>query len=88
MARSRSQQGNIAGIYASFDEINAFLKNIEIKNSYARVYLPGKSFESRDIPVLQLDTGKTKRSIWFDCGIHAREWISISTCVWIIDRVI
>ena len=28
-----------------------------------------------------------RSSVWIDCGIHAREWISPATCQYIIDRV-
>lgn len=37
--------------------------------------------------VLKLKTANTKRSLWVDCGIHAREWIAISTCVYFINKV-
>ena len=28
-----------------------------------------------------------KQKIWMDSGIHAREWISITTAMYIIDKV-
>lgn len=35
------------------------------------------------IPVL----GKVKPAVWIDGGIHAREWIAVSTVVNLIDKV-
>ncbi len=37
---------------------------------------------------IQFSTGGEKRpAIWIDAGIHAREWISHATAVWLADRV-
>lgn len=30
---------------------------------------------------------KTKKIIWMDCGIHAREWISPAFCQWFVKEV-
>lgn len=54
---------------------------------YASTYTAGKTFEGRDMVVLRLKSPTAKRAIWIDCGIHAREWITVSTCIWIINRV-
>ena len=56
--------------------------------SFVSSYNAGKSLEDRDLRVLKIKTANTKRSIWLDCGIHAREWLSPATCIWIIDRVV
>lgn len=55
--------------------------------SWISTTIAGKTFENRDIKVLTLKKASTKRAIWIDCGIHAREWIAISTCVYMIDAV-
>ena len=47
----------------------------------------GKTYENRDLKVITLKKATTKRSVWIDCGIHAREWITHATCVYIIDAV-
>ena len=28
-----------------------------------------------------------KPVVWIQCGVHAREWISISSCMYILDRL-
>jgi len=30
---------------------------------------------------------KEKPVIYINCGIHAREWVTVSTCLWFIDQV-
>jgi hypothetical protein len=57
------------------------------RNKFTRIYTAGKTYENRDLFVFEFNTGKTERNLWLDCGIHAREWVSISTCIWIIERV-
>jgi len=44
--------------------------------------------ENRDLKTLVIKTASAQRSIWIDCGFHAREWISPSTCVWMINRLL
>ncbi len=54
----------------------------------ASTYTAGQTYEKRSMEVMVLRTGTSKRNVWIDCGIHAREWITSATCVWIIDNLI
>uniref|UniRef100_A0A671LS10 Carboxypeptidase A2-like n=1 Tax=Sinocyclocheilus anshuiensis TaxID=1608454 RepID=A0A671LS10_9TELE len=48
----------------------------------------GSTYENRPMYVLKFSTGGEKRpAIWIDAGIHAREWISHATAVWLADRI-
>ncbi|XP_059402054.1 carboxypeptidase A2-like [Carassius carassius] len=48
----------------------------------------GSTFENRTMYVLKFSTGGEKKpAIWIDAGIHAREWISHATAVWLADRI-
>ncbi|XP_071991334.1 carboxypeptidase B2 [Engystomops pustulosus] len=50
----------------------------------------GSSFEKRPLYVLKM-TGKEKtatNTIWIDCGIHAREWISPAFCLWFVGHAV
>ena len=29
-----------------------------------------------------------KPIIYINCGIHAREWVAVSTCIWLIQQVV
>jgi murein tripeptide amidase MpaA len=55
-------------------------------------YIPsiGSTHEGRNIPVLHLTrkNNKPKKKIWFNGGIHAREWISSHVCLYLIDSLL
>ncbi|XP_076350462.1 carboxypeptidase B-like isoform X2 [Tachypleus tridentatus] len=48
----------------------------------------GKSYEGRDLMVIKISGGtlKDKPIVWIDSGIHAREWISVTTAVYIATQ--
>lgn len=50
------------------------------------------SFEGRPLTTLKISvpnsSGKRKPAIWFDGGIHSREWISPATVIYMTYRVI
>lgn len=49
----------------------------------------GRTYENRDIRYVVFNSPNANaRNIWLDCGIHAREWVSPATCVYIIDALI
>ncbi|PAA94784.1 hypothetical protein BOX15_Mlig026911g1 [Macrostomum lignano] len=48
----------------------------------------GKSIENRDIIAYKLGSNSANPMIFMDGGIHAREWISPATLLYIMDQVI
>uniref|UniRef100_A0A3Q0STA8 Carboxypeptidase O n=1 Tax=Amphilophus citrinellus TaxID=61819 RepID=A0A3Q0STA8_AMPCI len=50
----------------------------------------GKTYENKDISLLKigLNTGKEKKAIWMDCGIHAREWIAPAFCQYFVRQIL
>ncbi|KAM7282822.1 zinc carboxypeptidase [Ixodes scapularis] len=73
-----------------------YLKNEEFEKalmSYSKKYdhveytVIGKSYEGRDIIGVHITKGKNKPIIFFECGIHAREWVAHATCLYIIDQL-
>ena len=52
----------------------------------------GRSYEDRPLRVLKIgrpsSTGRRKPSVWMDGGIHAREWISPSTVLFLAHRFV
>jgi len=75
--------------YHSFDEINTFLNTVAQQYStIASVFSIGKSHEGRDMKVIKIGVpGSGKKSYWIDGGIHAREWITVTTATWIINNL-
>ncbi|CAF0850217.1 unnamed protein product [Brachionus calyciflorus] len=89
--RRNAQNRNIVGKYSRYPEIVNFINNIVFDNpDIASSYSAGnaKTYENRELKVLVLKTSTSVKSVWLDCGIHAREWVSVATCVYFIDRLI
>uniref|UniRef100_G3VNJ2 Peptidase M14 domain-containing protein n=1 Tax=Sarcophilus harrisii TaxID=9305 RepID=G3VNJ2_SARHA len=77
------------GDYHSLTELYREMANIA--SEYPRVAKRlkiGNSFEKRPLYVLKFSTGKNKRpAIWLNHGIHAREWITQATGIWIARKI-
>jgi len=85
----KSRDSSIVGRFARYSEILGYIEEITENNKdLASYYSLGKTYEKREMRVLVLKTETSKRSIWLDCGIHAREWASPASCIWFIDRLI
>jgi hypothetical protein len=83
-----SEKASIVGKYARYAEIQSYINQVVAENPEFSSYVAGKTYENRDLKVLVLKSATSQRKVWIDCGIHAREWISPSTCIWIIDSLI
>ncbi|GAA6085573.1 carboxypeptidase A6 isoform X1, partial [Tachysurus ichikawai] len=48
----------------------------------------GRSYEGRPLYVLQLGNRvrTSKKAVWMDCGVHAREWIGPAFCQWFVKE--
>ena len=70
-------------------QIIDYVNQLASNNSMVSVSTIGVSYESRDIVTVRISSGggDTKSAIYLECGMHAREWIAHSTCIWIIDEV-
>jgi carboxypeptidase A2 len=91
MKRRDVDDRNIVGAYyARYSEIQNYIDEIVENNpSFATSYISGQSVEQRNLKVIQLGTPCAgKKHIWIDCGIHAREWVSPSTCIFMIDAFV
>ncbi|KAM4697829.1 carboxypeptidase O-like [Rhinophrynus dorsalis] len=72
------------------NEIYHWMEQIKERNSdlVTKDYL-GSTYENRPIYYFKigLPSNEEKKIIWMDCGIHAREWISIAFCQWFIKEI-
>ena len=66
-----------------------YLQDLADSSTLASTTVGGTTDEGRDIVMLTISSGGNgnKSVVFFECTIHAREWISVATCSWIIDQV-
>lgn len=82
--------GSISNIYPTYDQLTTWLT--DMSQQYANIctlHRIGQTFENRHIYVMKIfadsTVGARRPAIWIDAGIHAREWISVSTAVYFIN---
>ncbi|KAL1247440.1 hypothetical protein QQF64_022816 [Cirrhinus molitorella] len=74
--------------YHDLETIYKFMDTLANQSKLITKVKLGSTYENRPMYVLKFSTGGVKRSaIWIDAGIHAREWISHATAVWLADRI-
>uniref|UniRef100_A0A915JAT4 Peptidase M14 carboxypeptidase A domain-containing protein n=1 Tax=Romanomermis culicivorax TaxID=13658 RepID=A0A915JAT4_ROMCU len=77
--------------YNSYMQIVEYLKRLQ--DTFPDIVLTfaiGNSYENRPLQVIKIgrNTGIAKKSVWIDAGIHAREWISPATALYIINELV
>ncbi|XP_058452987.1 carboxypeptidase B1-like [Malaya genurostris] len=74
--------------FPTYDEINDYLMQMATENfEWIRIRIIGWSVEGRPIRAITLNHKKTD-TIIVDAGIHAREWITVSTALYLIKKLI
>ncbi|CAH2094780.1 unnamed protein product [Euphydryas editha] len=69
-------------IYGWLDDVAAAYPNV------ASIVIAGKSYEGRDIKGLKISHGPGRRVIFIESGIHAREWISMTSACYVINELL
>ncbi|XP_068805658.1 LOW QUALITY PROTEIN: carboxypeptidase O [Struthio camelus] len=84
-------EGYIYTHYHPMEEIYQWMTQVKESNSelVTQRYL-GRTRENRAIYYLQISQppNTTKKIIWMNCGIHAREWISPAFCQWFVKEIL
>ncbi|KAK8762111.1 hypothetical protein V5799_026624 [Amblyomma americanum] len=73
--------------YLKFQEFKNALKQYAKKYDHVTYTSIGRSYESRDMIGVHIKAKENLPIVFLECGIHAREWISHSTCLYIIDQL-
>ncbi|CAH1784537.1 unnamed protein product [Owenia fusiformis] len=77
--------------YWPFDTLMSWTEDISANRCGGRCAITsiGTSYEGRNIRLIKIgtQTNTTKRAVFIDCGIHAREWIAPATCTYFIWRL-
>ncbi|ESO08544.1 hypothetical protein HELRODRAFT_110111 [Helobdella robusta] len=76
----------LLGFYPTWPEIEGWLLEVaQSFSSFVKLESIGKTFEGRDLYVLKVDVERPV--MWLDGGVHAREWISVSSVLYIVAQV-
>lgn len=89
--QTRGMSSSFHSRYHPLNEITQELHNLAgIKPSMAEVFSVGKSYEGRDQLAIKLKgrSAPYKKVFFMNCGIHAREWVSPATCMYIINKIV
>jgi len=92
--RRDSQKRQPNDFFANFQNYGTmldYLQELATAHPDEAEYLSvGQSYSGDNIYALKLgeDPQNPKHTFVVQCGIHAREWISPSTCFWIIDQLL
>lgn len=85
-----TRPGSIVGKYAKFAEIEDWLdRMVAAHPDKATHFSAGKSYYGRSLKGIKI--GKSapgKPAMWFHAGIHAREWVSTASCIYILDLLL
>lgn len=75
--------------YHPLDEIYAFIDALPRRYKHIQVFTIGRSAENRPIKALELINNSTDAEfVWLDALTHAREWITGTTMLYIIDQLV
>ena len=89
----RSSGSSFFTLYHREDRINDFLDNLGYSYpDHVTVSSIGKSSEGRDIKLIKVTATKTqgptkKPAVYLDGGLHAREWISVTTALFVAEKL-
>jgi hypothetical protein len=74
--------------YLRYDDQVAWVRNKAASSSIANTFTLGRSYQGRDIIGVTINAGTNLPGIWIDANIHAREWITSATALYIIDQIL
>lgn len=76
---SSSPVVNVSSIGQTYEKRDVML--VTISSSH-------KNVAGDDAHHLHHFSDEDKPIIYINCGIHAREWVAVSTCIWLIHQVV
>ncbi|XP_077491216.1 zinc carboxypeptidase-like [Amblyomma americanum] len=73
--------------YLKYKEFKSALKEYAKTYDHVKFTSIGRSYEGRDLIGVHIKAKKNLPIVFFECGIHPREWIAPATCLYIIDQL-
>ena len=90
--RDQYEQKSFFENYKNLNQIYYYLQYLQKSNpDIVSIETIGKTSEGRDMKVIKIETklsNRTKPIIFIDAGIHAREWIAVSTVMYIANQLV
>jgi murein tripeptide amidase MpaA len=77
--------------YHDYNEVHAYFDTLaEEFPSLAATSSIGKTYWGKNQKIISMSTapGTKKPTLWFDGGLHAREWISVATMTYVADYLL
>ncbi|KAG5333622.1 CBPA1 carboxypeptidase, partial [Acromyrmex heyeri] len=75
--------------YHTLDTIYNYLDDLEKKYpDIVQTVVAGKSYEGRKIKGVKISFKQNNPGVFFESGIHAREWIAPATVLYILDQLL
>jgi len=90
LVTSRQEEDWFAS-YHTFDEIVQWYQDLHEEYPSLTTFVPsiGTTHEGRDIPAFHVTAGgENTRKVWIQCQLHAREWVSAPTCMYIVHNLV
>ncbi|KAG7317646.1 hypothetical protein KOW79_018681 [Hemibagrus wyckioides] len=78
-------------VYHPLEEIQTWMFEMNRTHPHlVDLFSIGRSYEGRPLYVLQLGNRvrTSKKAVWMDCGVHAREWIGPAFCQWFVKEAL
>lgn len=73
--------------YNLIEDIYQFMDDIQAAHAQtASNIIIGTSFEGRPMKVMKISTNDSNPAVFIEANIHAREWISSATTLWLINE--
>lgn len=75
--------------YHPLDEVYKFMDDVETRTPGVTVFTIGHTHENRPIKAIEvLNRPSDPRFIWIDGCTHAREWVTVTTALYILEQTI
>ncbi|XP_006889223.1 PREDICTED: carboxypeptidase O [Elephantulus edwardii] len=77
--------------YHPMEEIYQWMNQISEKyKDVVTQHFLGMTYENQSMNYLKISqsSNNSKKMVWMDCGIHAREWIAPAFCQWFVKEIL
>jgi len=74
--------------YLRYDDQVAFIQGLALSYAFVNTFSIGNSYDGRAIYGIAINGGSSLPAIWIDSNIHAREWITSASILYIVDQII